>query len=525
MTPPDHVGDDPVPHAGGGSQGLSTARLTGLLNGTYAQRPGGTSSPAAPLPFFNVRDFGAKGDGSADDTAAIQAAINAATGGGSVYIPKGTHIVSSTLTINSSIALVGAHKRSSIIKLANGANCDIITVGTSVAEAEFRTFTIDGNKANNTSGRGIVFTAAGVYSGSAAFYFVTVNNCASHNIHAETFRSSGYAVHLIAGGSGVGDGIRIDGYDWILDSCNFGTNAIAGIRLNGGNPQIANTTCYGNQNNVYIDNSCDRATLSNMVLESSTQDNVLVNTTQQAKTIIINGSFGSPGTSNPGTYAHFKLTSCTSITVSGRVYDTTGQTTPVQPAYIFENNSASGCLIEVGGLQWKSGDYATAFCSNNVLNVTGIVNRIVLGPGALTNITGGTAANVGGIFPAWSLPTNANSSVAVNLGHLPRKWKTYDVYVRGVNLSAATGTVAVRAVTTSRSNGDDLTAGSTTWGVQSITAAAQNVRQDVLLASQITVSTTAEHLVRVDRRGVTGADGDTLAGAWGIEAVEVRWRA
>lgn len=51
---------------------------------------------------FNVREFGAKGDGSTDDTAAIQAAINALEmgSGGILYFPFGNYIVSSTLNIN-----------------------------------------------------------------------------------------------------------------------------------------------------------------------------------------------------------------------------------------------------------------------------------------------------------------------------------------------------------------------------------------------------------------------------------------
>src|SRR5262249_37338208 len=42
-----------------------------------------------------VKDFGARGNGVADDTAAIQAAANAA---GRVFFPAGTYIVSQTIT-------------------------------------------------------------------------------------------------------------------------------------------------------------------------------------------------------------------------------------------------------------------------------------------------------------------------------------------------------------------------------------------------------------------------------------------
>lgn len=59
----------------------------------------GLATTAAPLPpasgpRFNVRDFGARGDGIADDTTAIQAAINAAPDGrnSTIYFPAGTYI-------------------------------------------------------------------------------------------------------------------------------------------------------------------------------------------------------------------------------------------------------------------------------------------------------------------------------------------------------------------------------------------------------------------------------------------------
>ena len=50
--------------------------------------------------YVNVKWFGAKGDGSADDTAAIQAAIDALpNGGGTVALPGGTYHISATLNM------------------------------------------------------------------------------------------------------------------------------------------------------------------------------------------------------------------------------------------------------------------------------------------------------------------------------------------------------------------------------------------------------------------------------------------
>jgi hypothetical protein len=63
--------------------------------------------------FISVKDFGATGDGTTDDTTSIQNAINSLTLGGTLYFPRGTYIVSDAdannacLVITAPIQIVG----------------------------------------------------------------------------------------------------------------------------------------------------------------------------------------------------------------------------------------------------------------------------------------------------------------------------------------------------------------------------------------------------------------------------------
>ncbi len=80
-----------------------TAGAAGLA-GFAAFGAEGTST-ASPAPaVFSVRDLGAKGDGTTDDTDAVQAAVDGAVraGGGRVHFPAGRYRLTRTITIASS---------------------------------------------------------------------------------------------------------------------------------------------------------------------------------------------------------------------------------------------------------------------------------------------------------------------------------------------------------------------------------------------------------------------------------------
>lgn len=57
--------------------------------------------------YVSVKDFGAVGDGVTDDTAAIQAAIDAFPGGTTVYFPRGTYRVTAQIVVGTKISLLG----------------------------------------------------------------------------------------------------------------------------------------------------------------------------------------------------------------------------------------------------------------------------------------------------------------------------------------------------------------------------------------------------------------------------------
>lgn len=78
----------------------------GNLSGTTALASGSTTPRALSARFSdvaNVKDFGAKGDGASDDTAAIQSAINSLSSG-EVHFPAGNYRITSTLTVGNGSA-------------------------------------------------------------------------------------------------------------------------------------------------------------------------------------------------------------------------------------------------------------------------------------------------------------------------------------------------------------------------------------------------------------------------------------
>jgi hypothetical protein len=140
---------------------------------------------------FDVRASGAVGDGIADDTAAIQAAIDAAgAAGGTVAFPPGI-FSTRTLTLHSRVHLVGAGIEATVLKLRAGTDGDLIRThrfaaltGTGdiggIYNWSIRDLTLDGNRARNAGGSGLC-----VYGYGYILRDLRVRHCAGAGLYSE----------------------------------------------------------------------------------------------------------------------------------------------------------------------------------------------------------------------------------------------------------------------------------------------------------------------------------------------------
>ncbi|MEJ7823680.1 MAG: glycosyl hydrolase family 28-related protein, partial [Chitinophagaceae bacterium] len=193
--------------------------FVGFLSPCFSQgHPATDDEFVGPFPsWINVKtDFNVKGDGIADETAALQAAFDAVGNANStksvVYLPPGTYRITGTLTITNkmNISIIGADPATTKI-LWNGPNGGTMIQIYGTAYSRFNRITWDGN--------GIASIAVDQARLTAnTGYFDTGNEYAD-----DEFKNVGIGIR----GGHFGHGFA----ETAIMRCKFTRNTIAGITL------------------------------------------------------------------------------------------------------------------------------------------------------------------------------------------------------------------------------------------------------------------------------------------------------
>jgi parallel beta-helix repeat protein len=194
----------------------------------------------ANKPVANIWQYGVVG-GGADDTVAIQAAIDA-NYGGSLYFPSGNYYTRQ-LTISGEIQIFGeGYSRSGLYLYPGTVNNNVILINNS-SHFTMMDMLISGNKAACPSGYSAV-RMTGSNTG-AAFY-----RCFFVNSHLDGLAQADSCDNIIVkdciAEANDASGIDLATANGIIDNCRCVLNGSAGILVTGDLLQITNNRCYGN---------------------------------------------------------------------------------------------------------------------------------------------------------------------------------------------------------------------------------------------------------------------------------------
>jgi hypothetical protein len=423
---------------------------------------------------YDVKAYGAVGDGSTDDTTAIQSALSAAAtaGGGRVFVPASTYVVSN-LTIGTNVELVGAGK-GSLLKAKVGATGYMIALTTPASSQKVAVrhlalqpdqAGLGGIKLDNTGfGTSIdpmhelesVFVTG---SKLAAFYFdnsmreLKVTRC-------NAYFGQSYGFYIGAGctdsrftdctsGVTTANGFEVIGNNNTLTGCKafyagyngsgWGTTQ-SGFNLNGcAYTHIVN--CEAQQNalhgfNLAAPSRCALIGCDSDTNSAGTTGGVGINTSYATYCTVVGNVGGNNGILTPGAQAY-------GIQVDG-----------VQTGTLFFGNTVTGSSGDFG---YVSG-YGYMLVSSSIVDLTGIVTKMTnVTQFALAGSTSGTTTVQPQATASGTLTLPAATDTLVGKATTDTLTnKTFDTAgtgnvfkVNGTTISSVTGTGSVNVMGTS----------------------------------------------------------------------------
>lgn len=373
--------------------------------------------------YLDVRDYGATGNGSTDDTAAIQAALNTAEsyGGGIVFFPPGTYLISATLLLPSKVYMKGVAgttynfidtttdyntpslpdtknfflKVNTVLRLIDGLSTGISMIEPKTpnefCSAGIENMIFDGNKANITGsnyyGIKIVDAPSPTYYGGnrsqAQFRNIIVYHVKGTGFYGGYNQHELFLDWVTAFGCDS-DGIVLRGEDIKGTRIASGANAGIGIKLPGsGSATIASgagrfidVDCWSNRIGIEISDTMGYVFFG-LVINSNRQGGLYIHSTtpqppgfSPGNIRIYRGGFGNNSTDAHNSYSEIKIEPNASgfgpfdIALIGcqfHGWEDSAQPPPPpkKPKYVIEDSStyARRCIV-TGGF-FKMSNYGT----------------------------------------------------------------------------------------------------------------------------------------------------------------------
>lgn len=203
--------------------------------------------------ILNVKDFGAKGNGAANDTAAINAALGALTPGDTLIFPPGRymtsgghHVTTPSVKIEGPTGRAQTYNSSAQLFLRNGANADMLTIDTN--QVTVRDLTLHGQYSGQTApSRGLVTSTL---SGSYNFFdavWVTSFNGDGMSFESSSGTTSNTIVNCESRVN-QGYGMRFYGTstDSMVSNCYIDQNVQSGVYCSSGDLSMTSCHLWGN---------------------------------------------------------------------------------------------------------------------------------------------------------------------------------------------------------------------------------------------------------------------------------------